>query len=476
MKKTVKLFLLFIGLISITSCVSEYYKAPEQKSAVEDCVNPGLTFNKTVADIWAIATNPTVPSGTTIPNTPVYGANPLIVPAQGDDIIEGYVISSDEGGNFYKSMYIQPLNKSRGFNISTDLSSAYVNDYIVGRKVYLKLKGLAYCNPTSFAGGLTFGGKPTDKYNVDRLSIFNTKKALVPSCDFVSENSLVNDNLTINQVKSDIYLNTLVELKATQFKSDCTTYSGKDFDTSLKLTDASGSTIDLRTSRFANFAGKYVPSGSGTIRGVLSKYGSSYQLVIRTERDVKFDNPRIGAVPTPPKIGANATTFNSTLNENFTGIPQTSNYLFPNYINQVEVGTKYWDVKLFGGNTYIESSAFNNGCTKNYFIVPVNLTNAKSLSFKTKDGYNNGLPLKVYYSTDYTPGMNISQANLIDISSRFNFADGRPATATSYASTFTSSGNYAFPDAITGNGYVIFEYDGTKGITTTLQIDDIVIN
>ncbi|MBC7641217.1 MAG: choice-of-anchor J domain-containing protein [Flavobacterium sp.] len=470
MKNIVKLSVILVLMISFSGCVSEYYKAPDLKTAaLSDCKNPGLLANKTVADIWAIAVNPTVPAGSTIPSTPIYSA---------DDIIEGYVISSDEGGNFYKSMFFQPLDKSRGFNLSTDLSYAYINDYLVGRKVYVKMKGLAYCNPTSYAAGLTFGGKPTDKYNVDRLSIYETKKAFVPSCDFISEDALVNSGLTISQVKNDIYLNTLVELKNTQFKSDCTTYSGKDFDTSLKLTDASGATLDLRTSRYSNFAGKYVSSGNGTIRGILSKYGSGYQIAIRTERDVKFNNPRIGTAVSPPKIGATSTTFNSTLNENFTSYSNTAAANIPAYINQVDIGTKYWDIASFGTptNRYIQTSAFNNGCTKNYFVVPVNLATAKTLSFKTADGYNNGLPLKVYYSTNYTPGTNMNQATLIDISSKFIFADGRPATSSGYASSFTPSGTYNIPGELSGNGYFIFEYDGTTGVTTTYQLDDIVIN
>ncbi len=468
MKKTVKLLMIILVVVSLSGCVSEYYQAPDLKpTIVSDCVNPGLISNKSVADIWTIAPNPTVPStpaGNEIPNTPTY-AN--------DDIIEGYVISSDEGGNFYKSMYFQPLDKSRGFNLSTDLSSAYINDYIVGRKVFLKMKGLAYCNPTSFATGLTFGGKPTDKYNVDRLSVFNTKKVLVPSCDFINEDLLVNGGLTLSQIKNPIYLNTLVEIKGVQFRSQCATYSKKDFDTSMKITDGvlgTSSDLDLRTSRFANFAGKYLPSGNGTIRGVLTKYGSGYQIVIRTERDVKFDNPRI-ATTLPVKVGASL-VYTGSFSEDFSSYA-AFNSNFPKYVNDAVIGTKYWEVKEFSSNKYLEMSAYNNDCGKAYFIVPVDMTIAKSFSFKTKDGYNNGNPLKVYYSLNYMPSSNVNQAELKDITNNFVYSTG---TTSGYASNFTSSGVFGIPESILGNGYFIFEYDGTNGITTTIQIDDIKVN
>ena len=109
---------------------------------------------------------------------------------------------------------------------------------------------------------------------------------------------------------------------------------------------------------------------------------------------------------------------------------------------------------------------------KAVFVVPVDFTAANKFSFKTKDGYNDGQPLKVYYSTDYVPGGSYSQATLVDITSSFSLADG---STTGYAATFTSSGDYIIPASLTGNGYFIFEYDGTTGKTTTIQIDDIKI-
>ncbi len=44
-----------------------------------------------------------------------------------------------------------------------------------------------------------------------------------------------------------------------------------------------------------------------------------------------------------------------------------------------------------------------------------------------------------------------------------------------FVSEFINSGIYAIPNSLTGNGYFIFEYNGTTGITTTMQLDDIVV-
>lgn len=440
------IFIVFLSVTLLTSCVKDTYDDP-----IGECVDPGLTKTKEVTDIYALATGTTKTYST-------------------DDIIEAYVISSDEGGNFYKSMYLQPIDGSKGFNVSIDEGNIYTKKLQPGKKVLLKLNGLAYANPTSFGRGLIFGAPPTEQFAVDRLSSLTYKNFLIPTCTTVNEDGIVH-HVTLAQALSDTYLNTLVEIDDVQFKTDCATYSKPDFDTSLKITNGI-QTLDLRTSRYANFAGNSVPSGRGKIRGVLAKYNNGYQIVIRTERDVKLTNPRIQVI-LPPKVGTGL-QYTGLLNENFESYATTTTGTnFPKYINDAAIGSKYWDVVLFSSNKYIQVSAFNNGCTKTYLIIPVDMTAANGLSFKTKDGYNDGDPLKVYYSTDYVPGNKVSQATLVDITSKFVISTGNK---TGYGSSFINSGTYSIPATLTGNGYFIFEYDGTTGKTTTMQMDDIIVN
>lgn len=440
------IFIIIVSISLFSGCVNDTFDTPQ-----ENCVSPGLTKTKEVSDIYAVAT------GTTATYT-------------ADDIIEAYVISSDEGGNFYKSMYFQPVDGSKGFNLSVDEVNAYTKNFQPGKKVFLKLKSLAYANPTSYGRGLIFGAPPTEQYAVDRLSGLIYKNYLIPSCDIISEDAIVK-HLTISQALSDTYLNTLVEIDDVQFKTDCATYSKKDYDTSLKITNGTTS-LDVRTSRYANFAGNYVPSGRGKIRGVLTKYGSTYQIILRTERDVRMTNPRITTISLP-KVGTSL-QYLGAFTENFESYAtSTTGTTFPKYINDAAIGTKYWDVVLFSSNKYIQVSAYNNGCTKAYLIVPVDMTAANGLSFKSKDGYNDGDPLKVYYSTNYVPGNSVSQATLVDITGKFIISSGNTS---GYGSSFISSGTYAIPSTLTGNGYFIFEYDGTIGTTTTMQLDDIKVN
>ncbi len=462
-----------------TSCVNDTFDTPK----FGDCVSPGKTKTKEVAQIYAAAINPVINATTGIPNTPTYPAA-VKDPVTGKEIfdyIEAYVISSDEGGNFYKSMYFQPTDGSKGFNLSGDIVNAYTQKFQPGKKVFLKLNGLAYGNPNNnFARGLVFGAPPTDKFDVDRLSSLDLKNYLIPSCDVISEDAIVH-KITIAQAFSDTYLNTLVEIDNVQFTDEAAggTYDSNiadAYDSSIFVTDGSKN-LTIRTSRFANFAGSKVPTGKGKIRGVLTKYGSTYQIIMRTERDANMPNPRVDY--NPALVGATSNVFPATVNETFESftVSQTN---FPSYINDAAVGSRYYSIATFSSNKYIQMTAFNSGGANNtYFFVPVNMTAASAFSFKSNMGYYNGAVLNVYYvlASDYTAGGKVDTSKMVNITSKFTI----PTTPTSgYGTGFTSSGVFAIPATVTGNGYFVFEYAGNANafpaVTTTLQLDNILVN
>ena len=457
-----------MSILLFSGCVNDTYDTPQ----FGNCVDPGLTKTKTIAEIYAVAKNPVATPPSVIPNTPTYTA---------DDIIEGYVVSSDEGGNFYKSFYVQAIDGSKGYNLSVDEVNLYAKNFQPGKKVFLKLKGLAYANPTSYGVGLIFGAPPTEQYAVDRLPTLEYPKHLIASCDAVSEDAIIH-KITLAQV-ADTYLNTLVEIDNVQFTDEAAggTYDSNredDYDSSIYITDGA-KTLTIRTSRFANFAGYKVPTGKGKIRGVLTKYNSTFQIIMRTERDANMPNPRVDY--TPALVGSNSTVFPATVNETFesyTSSPSQTN--FPNYINDAAIGSRYWEVKTFSSNKYIQMTSFGSGGANNtYLFVPVNMTTASTFSFRSNMGFWNGAVLKVYYllATDYTPGGIIDTSKMTNITSNFTI----PTTPTSgYGTSFTASGNYAIPATVSGNGYFVFEYAGNANafpaVTTTLQLDNITVN
>ena len=77
--------------------------------------------------------------------------------------------------------------------------------------------------------------------------------------------------------------------------------------------------------------------------------------MIRTLNDVNLTNPRIDF--SLPIVG-NANVFSATLNEPFTSYTVTNQSNFPKYINDADFGNRYWQLKTFSGNKYIEMSSF----------------------------------------------------------------------------------------------------------------------
>lgn len=272
MKKIIFSFLFVWGIFG-TSCVSDQDFSTPNLS----CNEPLVVANKSVEHIKEKAT-----------------AYPTLY--EGDDVIEGYVTSSDKGGNFYKTISFQTDAKV-GFSVPVDDTNLYVN-FEPGRKVYLKLKNNYFdLNYNSLRIGSLYVYPGSRTATIGRLSIFEYKKILLRSCLVVSEEFLVQ-KLTIENI-NDSHLNTLVEFNQVQFTQDAlgnhlyeiTKDTGGA--TNHLITDASGKKLIVRTSSFASFKEELVPENSGTIKGVLTKYGNDYQLMPRYFSDIQMTEPRL---------------------------------------------------------------------------------------------------------------------------------------------------------------------------------------
>ena len=146
---------------------------------------------------------------------------------------------------------------------------------------------------------------------------------------------------------------------------------------------------------------------------------------------------------------------------------------FSDYENVTVVGDRFWEVREFENNQYIQNSAFNgDGEYDSWFLVNVDFDNADTFSFMTKDGFNNGDVLSVLYSTNHTVGNEIMPDDWTDVTSEFTIASGSTG---GYADNFTPSGDWDL-SSVSGNGFVAFRYQGdSEGTTTTMQVDDITI-
>lgn len=446
-----------LGLLTINSCVKDDdWSLPP----VADCAD-AWTTDLTIDELFDMVNN----AG-------------QIIGFDEERVIEGYVISSDSTGNFFKTVSIQNslTNPTRGLQIEMDRSNLF-NNFPLGSKIKVNLKDL---HVGYDRGMLKIGDLFENNTRVGRMAEAKIDGHVKQTCDSREFATPVQFNGIQELLNSGVF-NTLVTINNVQFDDSelGNTYADAVGQQTVnrKLIDQNGKTLILRNSGFATFAGELLPEGSGSITVVLSGYDannngtvspSEYQLFIRDTNDVQFNNPRFGE----GGGGGGSYDYFACLNETFESYA-ADNENFSKYENLAATGGRKWRVAEFGNNKYIQISAYNSsGAVTTYFVVPVNFSTADTFSFKTNDGYSNGNPLKIYYSTNYTPGGNINSATLVNITSSFTISTGH---TNGYGSGFVDSGDYSL-SSLSGNGVIIFAYEGSgTGITTTIQIDDIKI-
>lgn len=452
--KSILFFVLTAGIL--TSCVNDDdYNTPSLEDF--DCIAAdSLVATKTVKQI-------------------IEGATALPVLYTANDIIEAYVVSSDKGGNFFKTMHLQTKD-STAFTLSLDLAN-YATHFQAGRRVFIKLKD-RYIQIKD--GGLLIG--ELDGSSIFRIPAPLVGKTILRTCELAENDEQFVRRISIEDaIGSNEYLNMLVEFDSVQFVSSAVGQpyhlpANGNSGTNHTITDINGKTIIVRSTSFSKYAVKPVPSQSGKIRGILTRFGTTYQFTPRYESDIMLNQERFYI---NTQIGGTDIQYLGSFTENFESYGLNTR-IFPKYLNDSYTGGRYWEVKQFPANTgnkYIQmTSNGSNEINRTLFYVPVDMTAANTLSFKTKDGFNNGNVLKVWYTTNYTPGTDLSNATLVDITSQFTISSG---TTSGYAQNFTNSGVYNIPASVTGNGFFIFEYSGNgagSALTTTIQVDDITVN
>lgn len=416
-----------------------------------ECTQPDLTVNRTVAEVRA-------------------AADAVVAQYKFNDIIEAYVVSSDENGNFFKTISFQtlatPTQPAIGFSVPIDVSNTYI-EYRLGNKVYIQLKN-QYTD--MYFGGLRIGSIYVNSSNeggVGRLSSNDYKKVLIASCTQLNENILTK-SVTLSELLNDAFLNTLVELTDVQFSAEAIGrhYYENSNDvgggTNWYLEDKSGNKIYFRTSSFADFAQNIIPSERGKIKGILTKYNTDYQLIARSEKDINLTEKR-------------NTPFFS---ENFETVESNSNINLPGWTNIVQAGSLYWQGSVYAGNGCADYSISGTRVASNigWLISPkfdLNARTGEVLTFRAAQHHLDvDSPLNaldVFISTNFD-GINVATATWIPLKANL------PTQATPWYQ-FISSGGIDL-SSYTGVVRIGFRYSGS-GKTLTLdgafQIDDVQI-
>ena len=210
--------------------------------------------------------------------------------ADGDSIIiRGRVISSDASGNIYKSLVIQDSTAALAMSINgTSLSDTYR----IGQEIVIPVTGL-------------FIGKYNNLQQLgypDYSDTYGWQATFMPLALFQSAAELNGlpdatqiDTLTI---KISELSTTAAGLRETQsqlvridnvFFQDAdgeTTFSESSSSTSRYIEDEDGNTLNVYNSSYASFQADVLPTGTGSVVGILTFYSSSWELLLRDTDDL----------------------------------------------------------------------------------------------------------------------------------------------------------------------------------------------
>ena len=202
--------------------------------------------------------------------------------------VEAYVISSDAAGQFFGKIVLQENSDSTamGLLLSTDLFETALW-YPEGQKVRLHLKDLYIDQKTL---GLSVGSvfSSFGNLSIGRLPLLNTQESL----EFIAgETMVIAPKKRTPLGLADIDLQTLVQIDSLRIGPESQGLNFADYkEDSLRVFyDKDGSKVYLNSSGYADFWDTQLPEHWVSIKGVLTKVRTKYELEIRDLSDIKIN-------------------------------------------------------------------------------------------------------------------------------------------------------------------------------------------
>ncbi len=370
----------------------------------------------------------------------------------GDSSVYAVVTADEQNGNLYKNIYIQDHT---GAIVMRLLNSGglYQGDSI---RIYLPGTVLG-----SYAGMLQLDSVDVDNNVVKQA----TQVQKTP------------ETVTLAQITPAMQ-GRLVRIENVEFAlaeaCNGVTYADAVNQATVNrtLTDCSSSVI-VRTSGYANFAGQPVARGKGSFVGVVGQFNSDMQLFIRNVNEVQLNDlaGRCDPCPTLCEPVANAS-------QDFASAVANVDLSLPCWNNQPQIGTRRWRGTTVNGDLCAQATAFQSsaGTDITWLISPpVTYTPGMTLNFRSQRGFGVAAhdPFGLFVATNYDIS-NVGTANWAPLTCSY-------ATPSTADQLWVESGavdiGAALPSGYTGSFVVGFRYTGSgpNGQTTNFRIDNVVI-
>ncbi|WP_109302060.1 DUF5689 domain-containing protein [Aquimarina sp. AU474] len=403
------------------------------------------------------------------------GENANLIFKNTDNIISGYVVSSDRASNFFKEIIIQnkSANPTAGIRILIDDSPLFTS-YEFGRKIFINLNGLSL--------GIE-NGIPTlgvlEGNNIAHIPSFSVKDIITRSNEITSITPLETtlENFTDRLLNLYIKLNNIQFNKNIVLDENTFTFAAEPNDKfdGERIVESckNGRTTILSTSTFSDFKGLKLPENQGSFEGILTKsfLGDAYNIVLNNPNGLVFDiNNRCD----PEVLNCVLDQEGNTLlfQQDFTEF-KSSDLGKLGWINtNTTKGKLKYKIGEFNENKYAQITGFRSkeGLYEVWLITPeidMSTSTSEVLNFDLQAGYDNGNILEVFVTNNFVD--DISSATWIKLDVAIprgplnSFGDFIPAGPTSLS-------------CIDNNIRIGFRYTGgDPRATTRYHIDNITL-
>lgn len=384
-------------------------------------------------------------------------------------IFDAYVVSSDEGGNFYKTISFQdkPENPTVGLQVGLNKSMNYA-DFPVGAHIRIKANGMMLGkDPVSNVLQI---GLADPNYAIGRIpqSIIGRYIAGVCNGTGLDIVKITPREVTLGDIKNEKYINTLVTVKNAQFATSVNNVTqiglglmNKDasntfIDTNRTIEDQYGGTAIIRTDGFFKGSSYKIPDAHGDITFVVSRYGTSstsWQNIIRDVNDLKLT--------TPGRLSPATNIFN----EGF------SNFTTNGWTAFNVAGSKVWEIGT--GGSVAPYALMNGGlgaANEDWLIsksIPLTGYTSAKFYFETDVRFA-GPVLEAYVTTDNYTGGNPTGLNWVKL-------DANLDTDVAAYGGFVGSGLLDLTPYLGKNVRFAFKYTSTATAASAWEVDNVKV-
>lgn len=198
-------------------------------------------------------------------------------------VIKGRVVSSDETGNIYKSVII--YDGSAALNIAINAYDLF-ETYQYGQEVVIDVTDLkigGYNGLMQLGGEGTYNNAPSMTFMESDLFASHAQANGLANPALVDTIPATIPDVTAAKQSTEGLI--LWQSRLVRFDNVCWDAPGKPYaeggnSTNRYIIDENGNRLLVRNSGYASFKNELLPAGYGSVTGILSYYGTDWQLML----------------------------------------------------------------------------------------------------------------------------------------------------------------------------------------------------